>query len=312
MRAVQSAPSQWRLEKTISVGKGYLYKAAFSRDEQSVFVLSQQDGVFRQYALKTGHLLQQVPLNDFKEFEAVDFAPHTHENVFIIRDQGLSTLNLSTGKIITVLGLDGGDQIEELAPPGLFALSNRRIEPQSGTVTLVWMDGGAPTEALRILSDERPDGVALSSDGRYLALNVYPSNYVYLTDLVARRLVHRLSPPQWGASVAFSPDGQLLALGGAELHVHDTTTGALVARDTGYGNNIGNLRFTPQGDLLLTSAFDGKARSYVLGSTPIRDLRTPQTLRHRGSANVYGLGLAHDGRKLATSSGDTTVKIWAR
>jgi hypothetical protein len=28
-----------------------------------------------------------------------------------------------------------------------------------------------------------------------------------------------------------------------------------------------------------------------------------------GTANVYGLGLASDGRMLATSSGDRTVKI---
>jgi WD40 repeat protein len=308
------APAQWRLEKTISVGKGYLHKVEFSKDVKSVFVLSQQDGVFRQYELRTGQLLQHIQLDHFAEFEAVDFAPYTDTSVFIIREGNLYALNLTTGATTTLLDWQGGDTIDELARPGLFAFSSRSIAPQSGTVTLAWMDGTTPDEALalRIVSAERPDGVTLSADGRFLALNVYPSHVVYLVDLMVQRLVHTFTPPEWGSSVAFSPDGSLLALGGAALHVHDTTTGALVASDSRYGNNIGNLRFTPQGDLLLSAAFDGRARSYALGPTPLVKLPAPQALRHRGTANVYGLGLSPDGRKLATSSGDTTIKIWTR
>jgi WD40 repeat protein len=57
--------------------------------------------------------------------------------------------------------------------------------------------------------------------------------------------------------------------------------------------------------------FDGKARSYPLGGEVTR-LPRPQVLHHAGTANVYGLGLSADGRTLATSSGDQTVRIWRR
>jgi WD40 repeat protein len=127
-------------------------------------------------------------------------------------------------------------------------------------------------------------------------------------------LVGNIESPTWGGSVAFSPNGHYLALGGAHLALHAAADGRLLATDKTFGNNIADVRFTPQGDLLLASAYDGKVRSYTLppGDALPERLPPPQLLRHAGTANVYGLGLARDGRLLVTPSGDKTLKIWVR
>jgi WD40 repeat protein len=147
-----------------------------------------------------------------------------------------------------------------------------------------------------------------------LAINYYPSNLTQLLDLERLSLVTSVEPPQWGGNVAFSPGGNYLALGGDHLALHAAPEGRLLATDKAFGNNIADVRFTPQGDLLLVSAYDGKVRSYALpaGDVLPERLPSPQLLRHAGTANVYGLGLSRDGRLLVTPSGDKTLKIWVR
>jgi WD40 repeat protein len=147
-----------------------------------------------------------------------------------------------------------------------------------------------------------------------LAINYYPSNLTQLLDLERLALVGSVPSPQWGGSVAYSPSGTYLALGGAHLALHAMAEGRLLATDKAFANNIADVRFTPQGDLLLVSAYDGKVRSYVLpmGETLPERLPAPQLLRHAGTANVYGLGLSQDGRLLVTPSGDKTLKLWVR
>jgi WD40 repeat protein len=122
-----------------------------------------------------------------------------------------------------------------------------------------------------------------------------------------------LPAPQWGGPLALSPDSSLLALGGANLSVHAVSDGRSIAGDGRYGNNIDTIRFTPQADLLLTSSYDGKARSYALPADleTLASLPRPQSLSH-GRANVYALAMTPDGRRLVTSSGDQTLKVWAR
>jgi WD40 repeat protein len=190
-------------------------------------------------------------------------------------------------------------------------VSYRRTTPQSGELVLQWITGEI---ALRARCQHRPDGFALSPDGRYLAIAYYPADQVEVIDLQAQQLVSTLKLPKWGSALAISPDGKWLALGGERLQVVSFPEGHLVAEDAAYENNIDTVRFTPQGDLLLTSAYDGKARSYVFpsGLSETKKLPAPQLLSHNGTANVYALGLTPDGRMLVTSSGDETLKIWKR
>ncbi len=304
----------WRLQKTIWVGEGYLYQAAFTPDEKSVLTLSTQSGELFHYAT-SGKLLNKIPLNDFEEFEDVEFAvlreATDHPQVVITRESATSILDLQSGNSDPLSSSPSGTGVQHSGRQGLYGISDRHTEPQSGSLILQWVTGEL---AAIFKCDERPDDWALSADGKTIALQYYPSNKTQVIDLLHRRLLLEVASPRWGGSVALSPDGALMALGGESLRLVSLANGKVLAEDTSYKNNINDVRFTANGDTLLVSAYDGKARSYSLPAdlSSLTQLPSPQLLSHSGSANVYALGLSKDGNSLVTSSGDKTLKIWVR
>lgn len=308
---VPTAVGGWRAVRTIEVGVGYLYKAEFSDDESSVLTLSQQDGILREHAVATGKLLRQTALPNYGEFENSDFA-RFQGRILVARASGLVQWDPAASSWVAFDDGLGGDGLVEL-PGAQLAVLERRTQPQSGSVSVLAEGARGPEVVLTIQAAERPDGVALSRDGRFLVIATYPCECAYVLDLAEARLVRSVPMPKWGSNVALDPSGRWLVLGGAELRVLDFASGQVVATDANYSNNIGNVRFSPSGDVLLTAAFEGKARSYPFQAAAAQSpLGKPQVLRHRGTANVYGLGLSRDGTRLATSSGDKSIKIWQR
>jgi WD40 repeat protein len=307
-------PARWTLQKSIWVGQGYLYHADFTPGGQSVVTLSNQSGVIYHYDI-SGKLIAEIALPEYREFDDAAFIPMIELNdppqLFLTRPQQTSVVDLSSGKIEALVDTPPGTDIAHSGRPGLYGVSYRSTNPQSGLLVLQWLSGEI---ALRAACAHRPDAWALSPDGKYLAISYYPADHVEVIDLQNKTLVSTLTLPKWGGAIDISPDGRFIALGGEKLVVTTFPDGEVLAEDTKYGNNINSVRFTPQGDLLLTSAYDGKARSYLLPPdlAETKKLPAPQLLAHSGIANVYALGLTPDGRMLVTSSGDKTIKIWKR
>jgi len=313
--AEKNLSTRWRLQKSIWVGQGYLYQAEFTPDQKSVVTLSTDNGVLYHYDVASGRLLKSVQLPEFEQFEDAAFAMGREvpgrPQVVVTRPSGTSVLDLESGKFDPLSLVPAGNGIEHSGRFGLYGVSFRKTEPQSGSLLLQWITGETAAE---LKCDHRPDDWALSTDGTTLALQYYPSNTVEVLDLKNLTQIASVDSPKWGGSVALSPDGTLMALGGEKLVVVSLPDGKVVAEDSDYNNNINDIRFSPQGDLLLVSAYDGKARSYALPAdlSTLTALPRPQLLAHGGSANVYGLGLSSDTKLLVTSSGDKSIKIWAR
>ena len=106
------------------------------------------------------------------------------------------------------------------------------------------------------------------------------------------------------AAVAWSPKGDLLAVGGATLRLL-RSDGRPVASLSGYAGAVASLSWSPDGTALAAGARDGTVQ--VVGA----DGRTLRTLRgQRGPINA--LAWSPDGHVLATGSADGTVRIWQR
>jgi len=65
-------------------------------------------------------------------------------------------------------------------------------------------------------------------------------------------------------TVAFSPDGRRIAVGGGaeEIHVYNTETAERVASLKGFEGGIYSVVFSPGGEQLAAAGFDGKVRIY--------------------------------------------------
>jgi len=109
----------------------------------------------------------------------------------------------------------------------------------------------------------------------------------------------------WVASVAFSPDGRLLASGGEDqtMRLWDPATGECLRTLNGHDGSVNWVAFSPDGRLLATASGDRTVRLW--------DPATGECLRTLTGhdRNLWSVAFSPDGRLLATASG-WVVQLW--
>lgn len=312
-RRLPELEPRFRLVRTIEVGAGYLEDAILSEDGSKVAVASEDTGLLSMFSVDDGRRLAQVRYPDFAQFDSLALVATTGDGFLLGGKSGIFEGTFGESDLRPFRS-EAADTLHYDTDTRLLTALDRRIEPQSGSGVLVRLSADGRSEPSATASFlERPDGLAYAKDGRLLAVAYYPSNRVVLYDLESGSTVRAFPAPEYSGAIALSKDGRFLAVGGAELWLYDTSTGEVLARDAKYGNNIDTVVFSPDERLLVTSAYEGKARSYAIDlTTSSPKLGTPQILAHRGTANVYALHFTPDARRLVTSSGDKTIKIWER
>lgn len=107
-------------------------------------------------------------------------------------------------------------------------------------------------------------------------------------------------------TIAFSPDGQVLAAGTKEgkIRLWRLTDGQLQEIITGHIDSVWSIAFSPDGQTLASGSLDQKVRLW--------DVHTgqPHHILQGHTGAVRSVAFSPDGRALASGSDDYTVRLW--
>lgn len=108
--------------------------------------------------------------------------------------------------------------------------------------------------------------------------------------------------PDWVTSVAFSPDGQLLAAGSYDIvKLRDMTTSQEVATFKAGTGFVKSLAYSPSGNLLAVGAYQ---------AVDVWDVKTQQRLLRLKGAKGYVTGVAFQEDYLIAGGEDGHIRIW--
>ena len=151
--------------------------------------------------------------------------------------------------------------------------------------------------------------VALSDDGRHLALGCRDGTVGLFDAIGFKRLEHKRAHWDLVSACAFSPDGQCLVTGGYE-HAPDVKVWSLpglskLATFEGHRGGVWSCAMSPDGEIIACGTGDGLITLHDLSQS-----RREQALEGHTDV-VAAVAFAPSGRRLFSASGDGTVRAWS-
>jgi WD40 repeat protein len=257
--------------------EGAAWSVRFSADGKTL-ATGGGDGSVKVWDVASGQLRETFQGHEARVLGLV-FSPDGH------------TLYSAGSKTVIAWDLEGARRLGR--PVSLFA----------GPIPSSFRTSASPRHAL-----------AISSDGALLAAPVASApDHLALLDLRSPQRARPPLAPGIGpiSAVAFSPDGNRLAVGSEQAPAPvllDVASGRVVERMTGGGHRRGivSVRFDPKGPRLATGGYLQAIVWDTATGQPIRQLQHPTT----NEQEEVSVAWSPDGSTLATAGGGGRVILW--
>lgn len=157
------------------------------------------------------------------------------------------------------------------------------------------------------------ENIAFSADGSHVVASADDGTATaYAVDGAGRlRLADQLVLETLALGIAASPDGSLVAVGGADnvVYLWQPGTDAEPVPLEGFENYVYGAAFSASGDLLAAGSADGTVRVWDV-SDPARPEAVGEPLRGPADA-VFSVGFGQEDRMLAAASQDGRLWLWS-
>ncbi len=302
--------------------EGLGQRIAFSRDGKRLYAASRGSGEIDVFDLEHGRPLPALAADEYS-ISCLACSPAGDRLAAAGQERVVRVWEMSGGRLLAQFPTD--DRVNCLA----FSPDGTRVAAGSDDRTIrVWDVAGQSLRAhLRgheqavISLAYSPDGLQLASGSQDLTMRLWD---------VAGRVPQYGLPGSEAGAAAFSPRGNLLATGTADGRVWlwDARQGTLIAWVRGHAGTVWDVAYSPDGRRLASCGEDGvirvwgvasalgpswRARARALLARLLgrgRELRLPSTDLRGHRVLVRGVGFSGDGSRLASCSGDGTIRQW--
>ncbi len=277
--------------------QGPVRGVAFAPDGKSVVSVG-GDGTVAVWEAATGKEVRRLQ-GHVGEVHDVAVAPGGKLIASAGADRTVRLWDLTTGKEVRKLE---GHQTPALAVA--FTADGKALI-SSGTGEVIRWDPATGKELVAIRGHKGQDRcVAVAPDGKAV-VTANETGTLTLWDEAGKELRRiAANPDQW--AVAFSPNGKLLASGGADCRVRvwDPATGKEVRQFAGHDSKATAVACSPDGKRIASGSLDQTVRLW--------DRATGKELRrlvgHEGG--VLAVAFAPDGKRVASGGLDKVVRLW--
>ncbi|MCI5163368.1 MAG: WD40 repeat domain-containing protein, partial [Candidatus Electrothrix sp. AX5] len=255
-----------------------------------------------------------------KGITTIDYCSKTNELVTAgDGDSAIKIWNPETGYLKQTISLENLGWRRNVAMRIQFSLDGRKIavllQPDqrnsaSGMSTMMYipwkavvLDAKTGKKIFTSKMDAR--SIAISPDGKMLAagkgrdINIFPIDAANQQAPITINLVR-----DYASSLAFSPDGNKLAIGGNDVTLWDINENRLTAFFKGHPERILDIAFSSDGELLASASQDSTAKLWNIKQ--LAEINT--AIGHH--AAIRSITFSNDSKLLATASADGTTRIW--
>lgn len=311
---------------------GAIIAVAFAPDGKTI-VSGSYDETLKLWNVRTGNLLRTINVYPNKKFAggiigSVAFAPDSRTVVAGSRYAPIQQWEVTTGKWRRlfrgyVCGFRCSDAV--FSPDGKTIAGG---DGEAGTVKIWDVASGRVLHTFDKPRDEKnprfphnAEHILFSPDGSRLYADSGPVGLIQVWDVATGREVQRIKIKDDIGSMALSPDGRLLLVGGSAndgphtarglVALLDTETGREVRRFPGQWSNINEVAFAPDGKLVASAGYDvsdGEGFNVVKLWEVATGREVRRMIGHREA--IHALTFAPDGLTIVSGGRDATLKLW--